>query len=56
MMALRFANQADADLWPSRSQRQRVDRIALGSLVAVVYGAAGACRQAIVAHIGALSR
>ncbi len=56
VVALRFANQADADLWPSRSQRQRMDRIALGSLVAVVYGAPGACRQAIVAHIGALIR
>lgn len=54
--ALRFANQTNADLWPSRSQRQRVDRIALGSLVAVVYGAPGACRQAIAAHIGALRR
>ena len=56
VVALRFANQADADLWPSRSQRQRMDRIALGSLVAVVSGAPGACRQAIVAHIGALIR
>ena len=30
--------------------------MSLGSLVAVVYGAPGACRQAIVAHLGALSR
>ena len=56
VVALRFANQADADLWPSRSQRQRMDRIAFGSLVAVVFGAPGACRQAIVAHISALIR
>ena len=54
VVALRFASTADADLWPGRSQRLRFDRFAMGPLVAVVYGASGPCRQAIVAHLGAL--
>ena len=56
VVALRFVNMADADRWPSRSQRQRLDRIAMGALVAVVYGAVGPCRQAIVQHLAALGR